>query len=89
MLKLKLQYFGYDMKSRLIGKDPYAGQDWRQNEKGTAEDETIRQCHQFNEHELSNFWNTMKDREAWIHGVTRSQTEQQNNNNNKYLINPN
>ena len=33
MLKLKLQYFGYNMKSRLIGKDPDAGKEWRQNEK--------------------------------------------------------
>ena len=26
-------------KSRLIGKDPDAGRDWRQEEKGTTEDE--------------------------------------------------
>ena len=28
-----------DAKSRLIGKDPDAGRDWRQEEKGTTEDE--------------------------------------------------
>ena len=28
MLKLKLQYFGHLMQSRLIGKDPDAGKDW-------------------------------------------------------------
>ena len=29
-----------DVKSRLIGKDPYEGKDWRQEEKGMeAEDE--------------------------------------------------
>ena len=82
MLKLKLQYFDYDMKSWLVGKDPDAGKEWRHNEKGAAEDETIRQCHQLNGHDLSNFWNTVKDREAWIHEVTRSQTQQLNNNNN-------
>ena len=27
MLKLKLQYFGYLMKSQLFGKDPDAGKD--------------------------------------------------------------
>jgi len=27
MLKQRFQYFGYLMKSQLIGKDPYAGQD--------------------------------------------------------------
>ena len=31
-----------DMKSWLIGKDPDAGKDWRQEEKGVAEDEMIR-----------------------------------------------
>ena len=41
MLKLKLQYFVTDVKSRLIGKDPDAGKDWRQ-EKGATEDEMVR-----------------------------------------------
>ena len=31
-----------DAKSQLIGKDPGAGRDWRQKEKGVAEDEMIR-----------------------------------------------
>ena len=31
-----------DMKSRLTGKDPDAGKDWGQKEKGAAEDEKIR-----------------------------------------------
>ena len=39
MLKLKLQYFGRLMQSWLIGKDPDAGKDWGQEEKGTTEDE--------------------------------------------------
>ena len=43
MLKLKLQYFGHppDVKNQLIGKDPDAGKDWGQEEKGTTEDEMI------------------------------------------------
>ena len=31
-----------DAKSRLIGKGPDAGKDWRQEEKGTTEDEMVR-----------------------------------------------
>ena len=31
-----------DEKSWLIGKDPDAGKDWGQEEKGTAEDEMVR-----------------------------------------------
>ena len=31
-----------DAKSRLIGKDPDAGKDWRQKEKRAAEDEIVR-----------------------------------------------
>ena len=30
-----------DVKSRLIGKDPDAGKDWRQKEKGETEDEMV------------------------------------------------
>ena len=43
MLKLKLQYFGHkeltDTKNWLSGKDPDPKKDWRQEEKGTTEDE--------------------------------------------------
>ena len=42
MLKLKLQYFGHLMQSRLRGKDGDAGKDWRQKEKREAEDEMVR-----------------------------------------------
>ena len=42
-LKLKLQYFGHLMqKSWLIAEDPDAGKDWRQKEKGVAEDVMVR-----------------------------------------------
>ena len=30
-----------DAKSQLIGKDPDAGRDWGQEEKGTTEDEMV------------------------------------------------
>ena len=38
MLKLKLQCFGYLMQRADSWKDPDAGKDWRQEEKGTTED---------------------------------------------------
>ena len=37
-------------KTWLIGKDPYAGRDWGQEEKGTTEDEMIGWYHWLNEH---------------------------------------
>ena len=39
MLKLKLQYFGPNVKNRLSGKDPDAKKDRRQEDKGITEDE--------------------------------------------------
>ena len=41
-----------DVKSWLIGKDPDAGKDWRQEEKGTTEDEMVGWHHQLNGHEF-------------------------------------
>ena len=40
------------VKSWLVGKDPGAGKDWRQKEKGAAEDEMLWWHHQFNGHEF-------------------------------------
>ena len=51
MLKLKLQYFGYLMQSWLIRKDPDAGEDWRQEEKGTTEDKMVGWHHWLDGHE--------------------------------------
>ena len=39
ILKLKLQYFGHLLRRDDFGKDSDAGKDWRQEEKGTTEDE--------------------------------------------------
>ena len=41
-----------DVKTWLIRKDPDAGKDWRQEEKGMTEDEMIRQHHCLNGHEF-------------------------------------
>ena len=40
------------MKSRLIGKDPDAGKDRGQEEKGTTQDEMAGWHHRFNGHEF-------------------------------------
>ena len=53
MLKLKFQYFGPpDAKTWLIWKDPDAGKDWGQKEKGMTEDEMVGWHHQLNGHEF-------------------------------------
>ena len=41
-----------DVKSWLIRKDPDAGKDWRQEEKGMTEDEMVGWHHQLNGHEF-------------------------------------
>ena len=41
-----------DIKSWLTGKDPDAGKDWRQEDKGTTEDEMVGWHHQLNGHEF-------------------------------------
>ena len=53
MLKLKLQYFGHLMwTTNSVEKDPDAGKDWRQEEKGTTEDEAVGWHHRLNGHEF-------------------------------------
>ena len=41
-----------DVKNWFIWKDPDAGKDWRQGEKGMTEDEMVGWHHQFNGHEF-------------------------------------
>ena len=42
MLRLKLQYFGHLVRrTDLLEKTLIAGKDWRQEEKGTTEDEMV------------------------------------------------
>ena len=66
-----------DVKSWLIRKDPDAGKDWRQEEKGMTEDEMVRWHHNSMHMSLSKFWEMLKDREAWhgiVHEVAKSWT---------------
>ena len=49
ILILKPQYF-FHLKSQLIRKDPKAGKDWRQEEKGIAEIKMVGRHHWLNGH---------------------------------------
>ena len=68
-----------DLKSQLIGKDPDAGKDWGQEEKGATEDEMVEWHHRLNGHEFEQTLGDNKDREAWCvkdHGLLKSWTRQ-------------
>ena len=76
-----------DEKSWLPGKDPDAGKDWRQEEKGMTEDEMVGWYHWLNRHE---FEQALRDGEGqrslaccspWGHKESDT-TEQLNNNRN-------
>ena len=45
-----------DMKGGLTGKDPNAGKNWRQEEKGTTEDKVVGWHHWLNGHESGQAW---------------------------------
>ena len=62
-----------EAKRWLIWKDPNAGKDWRQKEKGMTEDDIIDSM----DMGFGELWELVMDREAWhavVHGVTKSQT---------------
>ena len=66
-----------DAKTRLIRKDPDAGKDWRQKEKGMTENKMVGWHHQLNGQELNKLQEIVEDRAAWgaaVHGVAKSQT---------------
>ena len=65
------------VKSWLIGKDPDAGRDWGQEEKGTTEDEMAGWHHRSIDMSLGELWELVMDRKAWratIRGVAKRWT---------------
>ena len=60
-----------DEKNWLVGKDPDAGKDWRQEEKETTEDEMVGWHHRFDGHEFEHVQlrELAMDREAWCAAV--------------------
>ena len=66
-----------DEKNSLIGKDPDAGQDWRQEEKGTTEDKMVGWHHWLDGHEFEQAPGIGMGREARcaaVREVAKSQT---------------
>ena len=63
-----------DAKSQLIGKDPGAGKDWRQKEKGMTEDEMVGWHHRLNGHESEQILGDEEARHAAVHGAAKNQT---------------
>ena len=55
-----------DAKSWLIGKDPEAGKDWRQEEKGMIENEMVGWHHQFNGREFEQTPGHGKAQGGWV-----------------------
>ena len=66
-----------DAKNWLTGKDPDAGQDLGQEEKGTTEDDMVDGKSDSMDMSLSKLQELVMDREAWrgvVHGVATSWT---------------
>ena len=67
-----------DVKNWLIWKDPVVGKDWRWEEKGTTEDETVGWHHRLNEYEFEytpGVGDGQGGLDAAVQGVAKSRTQ--------------
>ena len=75
-----------DTKCLLFGKDPDAGKDWRQEEKGRTENEIVGWHDQLNEHEFQQAMGDGEEQGSLLCcsplGLTESETTEWLNNNN-------
>ena len=73
-LMLKHQYLGHLIPRTDSLEDPDAGKDWRQEEKGTKEDEILYGITDVMNMSLSRLWDFVMDSEAWhtaVHGFAK------------------
>ena len=84
ILRLRPQYFGH-LLWRAIGKDPDAGKDWRQKEKGVTEDDIVAWHHRLNGCQFEQTWGDSEGQRSLV-GFSPlghkelDKTEQQNSN---------
>ena len=81
MLKLKLQYFGHLMQRTDSLEKTHPGKDWKQEEKGTMEDEIVGWHHRLDRHEFEQAPGVCDEQGSlvcsgpWNCMVARSQTQ--------------
>ena len=71
-------FWASDVSRQHIGKILDTGKDWGQKEKKASEDGMVGHHHRWNEHEIGQTREMLRDRDAWgaaVHGITDSQKQ--------------